>query len=145
MGSNRFEIEVKSELKSLAVIGDFIAETLNKFGSDQATIYQVQLAADEACTNIIKYAYLGGEENISLVLELVNGDLIVTITDRGKPFDPSSIPPPDLSSDLDKRKVGGLGIYFMRKLMDEITYSFDARLGNRLTMKKGLSLKADAG
>ena len=65
-------------------------------------------------------------------------DFIVTIRDRGKPFDPSSVPPPDLEADLDKRRVGGLGIYFMRKLMDEVNYTTDADKGNELTMRKRL-------
>ena len=138
MGSNRFDIKVKSELKSLAALGDFITETLSKFGSDQNPIYQVNLAVDEACTNIIKHAYSGGKGDISLILEFLNDDLIVTITDKGKPFDPNSIPTPDLSSGLDKRKEGGLGIYFMHKLMDEVSYSFNHK-GNRLTMRKRLS------
>ena len=138
MRSSRFELKVKSELESLEIIGDFIAETLGKFGVGEATIYQVQLAADEACTNIIKYAYPEGEGSISLVLDMANDDLVVTITDRGKPFDPDSISPPDLSADLDTRKVGGLGIYFIRKLMDDVSYTFDPQKGNQLTMLKRL-------
>ena len=138
MESKRFEINVKSELKNLSVIGDYIAETLNRFSSDSMTINQVKLAVDEACTNIMKHAYSGRTGDISLILELVNGDLICTIKDKGRHFDPSSIPPPDLSSGLDQRKVGGLGIYLIRELMDEVSYSFNQK-GNVLTMRKRLS------
>ena len=76
---------------------------------------------------------------ITLICELAGEDFIVTIRDRGKPFDPSSVPSPDLEADLDKRRVGGLGIYFMRKLMDEVSYNFDAKKGNELTMRKRLT------
>jgi len=66
---------------------------------------------------------------------------VVTIKDEGKPFDLSSVPPPDLDTDLDKRRIGGLGIYLMRKLMDDVSYSFDAQKGNTLVMRKTLTGK----
>ena len=138
MKSNRFEVEIESKVENLSVISDFVAESLKQFGVDQATTSRVQLAVDEACTNVIRHAYSEWKDLITLVLELVDNDLIITIRDRGKPFDPSSIPPPNLEADLDERKIGGLGIYFMRQLMDEISYNFDAETGNELKMKKRL-------
>jgi serine/threonine-protein kinase RsbW len=69
----------------------------------------------------------------------VDDEFVVTIRDRGKPFDPSSVPAPDLHADLGERRVGGLGIYFMRKMMDEVSYSLDAEGGNELTMRKKLA------
>ena len=139
MEHSKFELEVEAKLDSLPVIGDFIAESMEKLGADPATIYRVQLAVDEACTNVVQYAYSGQKGVIKLICELVNSDLVVIIRDKGKPFDPRSVPPPDLDVDLEKRKIGGLGIYFMKKLMDEINYSFDAENGNRLTMRKKLT------
>jgi len=139
MNQNKFELEVEAKLDSLPVIGDFIAETVERFGADPATVYKVQLAVDEACTNIALYAYSGQKGSIKLACGLVDSDFVVTIRDKGKPFDPLSVPIPDLKADLDSRKVGGLGIYFMRKLMDVVSYSFDANNGNQLTMRKRLT------
>lgn len=107
----------------------------------ETDVFKVQIAVDEACTNIIKYAYSEQGGCITLTCELQGNDFVVIIMDRGKPFDPSSVPPPDLEAYLDKRKIGGLGIYLIRKLMDEVNYSFDAKRGNTLVMRKTLIAK----
>jgi len=110
---------------------------MSQLGID-AGISEVQTAVDEACTNIVKYAYSEQGGAIIVICERQDNDFIVTIKDNGKPFDPSSVPLPDLDADLDKRKIGGLGIYFMKKLMDDVSYSFDANKGNTLVMRRAL-------
>ena len=138
MKANRFELEVDGELESLPVISDFVTESTKQLDIDQSTIFNIHLAVDEACTNVIKHAYSGQKGTITVVLELVDDDLIITIRDYGKPFEPSAVSQPDLEADWDKREVGGLGIYFMRKLMDDVTYTFNAKKGNELTLRKRL-------
>jgi len=138
MKGKRFELEVDSRLESLSIINDSITRVLKGAGAGERSIFEVQMAIDEACTNIIRYAYPEQKGTITLICKLVNDDFTVTIRDRGKPFDPSSVPAPDLHADLDKRRIGGLGIYFMRKMMDEVSYSLDAEGGNELTMRKKL-------
>ncbi len=138
MESNRFELEVEGRLENLSVISDFVADAAKQLGIDSPTTSRIQLAVDEACTNIIQHAYLEQEDIITLTLELVNDNLVVTVNDWGKPFDPSTVPPPDLGADLDKRRVGGLGIHFIRKLMDDVSYNFDVERGNTLIMRKRL-------
>lgn len=132
------ELEVESRLESLPVIADFLAGALERLGADQAIARRVQLVVDEACTNIIKHAYSGGAGPIKLALELAGSDLIISIQDRGRPFDPARVPPPDLTSDVEDRRPGGLGVYFMKKLMDEVHYAFDESGGNILTLRKRL-------
>jgi len=139
MNSKRFELEVDSKLESLSIINDSITRELKGIGAGERSIFEVQMAVDEACTNIIQYAYPEQKGTITLICELVNDEFTVTIRDRGKPFDPSSVPAPDLHADLSKRRVGGLGIYFMRKMMDEVSYNFHAEGGNELTMRKKLA------
>ncbi len=141
MKENRFELKVDSRLENLSIISDFITKVMRQIGAKGRSISEVQLAVDEACTNIIRHAYSERKDIITIALEIADEDLIVTITDRGKPFEPSSVPPPDLESDVGERKIGGLGIYFMRKLMDEMSYSFDVEEGNKLTMRKHLMPK----
>ena len=138
MKRKRFELEVDSELESLSIISDFIREVMERAGSDARNIFEVQMAVDEACTNIIQYAYPEQKGIITLVCELVDDEFVVTIRDKGEPFNPCSVPPPDLEAELEKRKVGGLGIHFMRKMMDEVSYNLDAEKGNELTMRKKL-------
>ncbi len=113
---------------------------MQQFGMEEG-ILEVQTAVDEACTNVIKYAYSNTGGIIAVTCELQDSDLVVIIRDKGKPFDPNSIPPPDLKSDLDSRKIGGLGIYLMTKLMDDVSYSFDAEKGNKLLMRRRLTRK----
>jgi anti-sigma regulatory factor (Ser/Thr protein kinase) len=128
-------LKVNAELKNLSVIADFISRSMSQLGID-AGVLEVQTAVDEACTNIIKYAYAGKGGTIAITCELRDTDFVVSIRDNGKPFDPSSVPLPDLNEDLDERKIGGLGMYLMKKLMDDVNYSFDAKKGNMLVMRK---------
>jgi len=96
----------------------------------------MQLAVDEAVSNIIEHAYEGREgESIELTCEVDGDRLVVTLLDRGRPFDPSRAPAPDVHAGLSERKVGGLGIYLMRKLVDEVRYQATPS-GNRLTLVK---------
>ena len=99
----------------------------------------MQLAVDEACTNIIRYAYSSQGGLITINFERNDDTVVITIRDQGKPFDPAAIPPPDLEAEVEKRQIGKLGLHFMRKLMDEVSYSFDPEKGNTLVMKKRLS------
>ncbi len=99
-------------------------------------VYAMQLAVDEAASNIIEHAYEGREgESIELTCDVDGDRLVVTLLDRGRPFDPSQAPAPDVQAGLSERKVGGLGIYLMRKLVDEVRYQVTPS-GNRLTLIK---------
>ncbi len=138
---NQLELKVKAKLENLAVIGKFVAEAMKQFGVEQDT-FQVQLAVDEACTNIIQHAYSGESEKLIRILCSMSGnDLVIKIRDWGKPFDPDSVSPPDTESELFERELGGLGIFLMRKVMDEVRYVFHARRYNELIMIKHLMQK----
>lgn len=135
------ELKVKAKLENLAVIDDFITSAMKQFGIEQET-FQVQLAVNEACTNIIQHAYSGGSEKpIRILCSVSDNDLVIRIRDWGKPFDPHSIPPPDLESELFERRLGGLGVFLMRQMMDEVKYAFHGKRYNELTMIKHLPRK----
>jgi len=85
------------------------------------------------------HAYSGKGGIISISYELQDNDFIITIRDNGRPFDPTSVPPPDLQADLKERSIGGLGMHLMRRLMDDVSYAFDAEKGNKLLMRKTLA------
>jgi|WetSurMetagenome_2_1015567.scaffolds.fasta_scaffold824951_1 serine/threonine-protein kinase RsbW len=138
MKQNKNEIELESTKDSLPIISDFIDETLNSYKVDPGIIFKVQLAIDEACTNVINYAYNGQAGYMKLGLERDGENLLITVNDKGKPFDPTKVPLPDLTAELEERKIGGLGIYFMKQLMDEVRYSYDPGQGNTLTMRKAV-------
>lgn len=136
MKGNKIKLEVEANLQNLSVISRAISEALEQAKVDAAVIPRVLLAVDEACTNIALYAYQEREGYIRLAWWLNHGDFVISIEDKGKPFNPCSVSPPKLDVNLDDREVGGLGIYFMRRFMDEITYKYDPKTGNRLTMRK---------
>jgi anti-sigma regulatory factor (Ser/Thr protein kinase) len=132
-----YSLTVTSELNKLEGIARFVCEATSAMGMDDDTIYAVQLAVDEACTNVMDYAYKGRPgEPVTIECSEQNGRCVVVIRDRGRPFDPGGVAAPNLKAPISKRKIGGLGIYLMRKLMDDVRFSYDPQTGNELTLVK---------
>jgi serine/threonine-protein kinase RsbW len=130
-------VQFAAKFEFLDEIRDYVGNIARESGFGDKDVYNIQLATDEAASNIMEHAY---ENRPDGVLELscgVEGDTIkIILTDRGDPFDPSEIPLPDLKADLSDRKIGGLGIFLMRKLMDEVHYETNGDKSNTLTMIK---------
>lgn len=130
-------VQFAAKFEFLDEIREYVGNIARENGFGDKDIYNIQLATDEAASNIIEHAY----ENISDgMLELscgVQSDTIkIILIDHGEPFDPSEIPLPDLKADLSDRKIGGLGIFLMRKLMDEVHYESRVDKSNTLTLIK---------
>jgi serine/threonine-protein kinase RsbW len=122
---------------SLAAISKFVTRIAETAGLDSKAVYDVQMAVDEACSNIIEHAYGGeGRGPINCTCRVQDDALTVILGDYGCPFDPSSVPRPDLCANLDKRTSGGLGVFFIRQLMDRVQFESDPRAGNTLTLIK---------
>ncbi len=131
-------ITVPGRFESLAQVADFVRSAMQDAGWSEDDTFRVQMAVDEACSNIIEHAYGGdaqGSIDVSCCIQ-DEGDLLVSIHDTGKAFDPATVPEPPVGADLEDLPEGGLGLYFMRKLMDGVTFRFDDREGNVLTMVK---------
>lgn len=130
-------VKFAAKFEYLDEIREFVGGIARSGGFSDKDVYNIQLATDEAASNIIEHAY---EKIPDGMLELscgVRDDAItIILTDRGESFDPSEIPLPDLKADLSERKIGGLGIFLMRKLMDEVHYEAKSNKGNVLTMIK---------
>lgn len=101
--------------------------------------YLMRLAIEEIATNIIKYSYVkGGPGPIQIRCSCGDGLLRIVIRDRGRPFDPRKAPDPDLGDDVETRVIGGLGVFLVREMADEIQYRDDAAGGwNELVILKG--------
>jgi serine/threonine-protein kinase RsbW len=126
-----------ARLDSLAAIGEFVTHAAEAAGLDARAVYAVQLAVEEACANIIEHAYGGeGRGDIECTCIVNENGLAVILRDHGRPFDPTSVPEPDLYASIEDRKVRGLGLYFIRQLMDQVRFEFTADSGNVLTMVK---------
>lgn len=118
-------LTLDASLDALAAISDFIVEQARAVGLDEYAVWEVQLAVDEAATNVIQHSYARAHGPITISTDLVNGAFQITICDQGRPFDPARVPEPDLVSPLEERKTGGLGLYLMRKLMDSVEFRFE--------------------
>lgn len=123
--------------KSLELISKFIVKQAQKAGFNPDDVYAIQTAVDEACSNIIDHAYRG--EDLGTIIIKVNekeNSLHIVLRDKGKPFDPNDVPQPNINSPLENRKERGLGIFFMRNLMDQVIFEFSEEKGNKLTLVK---------
>jgi len=130
-------VQFAAKFEYLDEIRDFVGEVARAGGFSDKDVYNIQLATDEAASNIIEHAYENQPDGVLELSCAMNGDTItIILIDRGESFDPSEIPLPDLKADLSDRKIGGLGIFLMRKLMDEVHYEPKADKSNVLTMIK---------
>lgn len=123
--------------KNLTSISRFIVDIATEAGFSPGDVYAIQTAVDEACSNIIDHAY--GEENvgdIKITVKQSNDKLKIILIDQGETFEPDDVPEPDITSPLELRKERGLGIFFMRKLMDDVFFEFSQTKGNILTLIK---------
>lgn len=129
-------ITFAARFEFLDEIREFVGGIARENGFSDKDVYNVQLATDEAASNIIEHAYEGiADGQLVISCGFKDEKLTVTLVDRGVSFDPSAIPMPDLKADLSDRQIGGLGIFLMRKLMDEVHYDPGTE-GNKLTMIK---------
>jgi len=130
-------LRLPARFDSLLPINEFVTAAAKAAGLNASAVYAVQLAVDEAFTNIIEHAYGGeGHGEIECTCRINFNGLTVILRDHGRPFDPTNVPEPDLTAGLESRQKGGLGIYFMRHLMDEVHFEFSLESGNVLTMVK---------
>jgi serine/threonine-protein kinase RsbW len=128
---------VPGRYDNLEKISEFVRQAAEEAGLDNFSVYQVETAVDEACTNIIEHAY--GKEgigDIECTCQVSPDRLTVVLRDWGKPFKPGKIHPPNVMAPLKKRQAHGLGLHFIRQWMDEVDFQFTGETGNVLTMVK---------
>lgn len=126
-----------AQIDSLPTIVEFATQAAEIACLNARAIYGVQLAMEEAFSNIVKHAYDNrGDGQVECTLISQHHQLTMILRDYGRPFDPNSVPDPDINASLEDRRLGGLGLYFMRQLMDEVHFEFTPDSGNILTMVK---------
>lgn len=121
----------------LRAISVFVMDAIKESPFDERQRYAIDLAVDEACSNVIDHAY-GGEDRgeIRILLDLNDKGLKITIQDDGAPFEPEDVAEPDLISPLETRCERGLGVFLIRKIMDEARWDFSIPGVNQLTLVK---------
>jgi len=124
-------ITLAAKFENLDVARNFAIQAAEESGFEPAAVYSIELAIDEAFSNIIEHAYGGeSEEKIDCACQFTKTDLIFYLRDCGNPFNPLIIPDPNIEADLEEREVGGLGFFFIKQLMDEVSFTFSTRPEN---------------
>ena len=115
-------------------------ETAHECGFSDDVIGKIILAVDEACTNIIKHAYkYSPNGNIHISIKFADTKFEISITDEGLHFNPVMVPEPDIQEYYKQKKVGGLGVFLIKKLMDEVTYHTLTGNKNQVVLVKYLN------
>ena len=130
------KITLPAKLENLELMVRFIRNSAEDHGFNNERVNQIQIAAEEALVNVISYAYRDNDGNIEIICDAREDDsLAIKIMDWGIPFDPLSQPEPDTQAPMEEREVGGLGIYMIRNVVDEVDYK---RINDRniLTLTK---------
>ncbi|MFQ5602348.1 MAG: SpoIIE family protein phosphatase [bacterium] len=129
------QLKVPAHVDYLGDLRDFVTQVGKKYGFPVKVINAFKLSVDEAATNIIRHAYRDKEGHITIRAIVKKSSLTISIIDQGTYFDPQRVKAPDLNRYIDIGKKGGLGIFIMRKLMDDIDYRRTEE-GNELRITK---------
>lgn len=135
------QITIEAKKENLYKILDFIDEELDTAGCPGKAKVQIDIAAEELFVNIAGYAYENSSGEASVIIEVSeNGEEVsITFIDSGIPYDPLKKADPDTTLSADEREIGGLGIFMVKKSMDDVDYEYkDGR--NILKIKKSLIL-----
>ena len=135
--ASKNELTVSGDFENLSKICDFVEQAATQAGLDDRGVYAIQMAVDEACTNIIEHAYGGeGKGDIRLTYEVQKDGIQVVIYDQGAPFHPAQVPEFNPQLPLHERQLGGMGLFFMRNLVDQVEFKFGTPQGNQLILFK---------
>jgi serine/threonine-protein kinase RsbW len=116
-------LTLPAELSHLPAFLGTVTEAARAAGMPPKTLFEIELALEEALVNVMNHAYEGGKGNIQVVCKAGNGTaFFVEITDTGRDFDMTELPAPDITADMDEREIGGLGVYLIGKLADRVAY-----------------------
>lgn len=108
-------------------VQDFVSECIKTDGADEMTVMQIALAVEEVFVNIASYSYPDSEGDAEVTVERLADPPAIRITfeDSGIPFDPLNAPQPDVNLPAEERPIGGLGIFLVRELMDDVSYRYE--------------------
>jgi anti-sigma regulatory factor (Ser/Thr protein kinase) len=129
---------VRATIDAIELVAQYLDTTLTQASVPMMDATRIQLAVEEAVTNVVTHGYEEGEGDVSVLCTIEGNVVTVIITDSGHAFDPTSIPPADVTADIDHRKIGGLGVHLIRSVMDEISYQ-RIEDKNQFTMIKQVS------
>lgn len=131
-------MSVEASTKHLAKVRNFVAKHATEYGFKKQDVADIRLAVDEAYTNIIKHSYkYDDKKSVDIELGFENGKFWISLFDIGESFDPSNYSEPDVRRQIKNKKRGGVGVYLIKKLMDDVEYLTKGRTNEiRMTKKR---------
>jgi anti-sigma regulatory factor (Ser/Thr protein kinase) len=134
------KLMITNRVEELNVLAAKIEELVEQWELPMSLTINLNLVLEEAVSNVIFYAYPTDEEHtITIAFSLADKELTVVIEDEGIPFDPTKLKKPDINLSADERPIGGLGIFLISKIMDNVSYK-RVEGKNSLTLKKKIEL-----
>ncbi|MCH8018604.1 ATP-binding protein [candidate division KSB1 bacterium] len=135
-----YQLKIPSQSDNLAIIRDVVAKVASRVGFDTDEASKIELAVDEACTNVIKHAYANNSNQmIEVSIKVDQKKLIIIVADKGKGFNPDEIKLPDLNKSIKEGRKGGLGLCLIKTLMDKVEFEIKPGSKNQVKMIKYIS------
>lgn len=132
----RKSIVLNNDIQEVPLLATFVEGVCEEVGMDAGTTMQMNLAMEEAVVNVMNYAYPIGEKGeIAIEATTDNGMLNFVIKDSGTPFDPTAKEDADTTLSAEERPIGGLGIFLVKQIMDNVNYEYKEGK-NVLTLSK---------
>ena len=133
------KLVLKNEISEINKLATFVEELSEELDLTPDLVFNLNLVLEEAVSNVILYAYPKEEQQeISLSAVMSDNNLVFVLTDSGKEFDPTQAPDADITLSAEERQIGGLGIFLIRQIMNQIEYQrIDGK--NVLTLGKQLN------
>jgi anti-sigma regulatory factor (Ser/Thr protein kinase) len=139
----KHDFSIRADVAELKTVTSEVVRFLQRHGVPGTAAYFTRLAVEELVVNVIRHAFEeGGDEAISISLDLDEERLQVCIEDGGRAFDPTRVPAPDLSGPLEVRRAGGWGVYLVRSVSERMTYE---RHGDRNRVTVAIRLDVRSG
>lgn len=138
MSMQEYRFQIMGTLDEVPSAVGFVSETAEQVGLSQQGVYHCELAVDEACTNIIEhgYGYNGADHVIEIICQVKSPNFIISISDDSPPFNPLARPDPDPDAGLEERSSGGWGVFFIKKVMDQVSYAYRGNRNHLVMMKR---------
>ncbi len=141
---NRTFIELENKMEELDRMVSWLENTAEEWGFQPMLTLNLNLVLEEAFSNIVNYAYTDTNKHlIEIGFEMNDSILTVQITDDGRPYDPTLNKDPDLTLPVEQREIGGLGIYLIKQVMDQVTYERSGNK-NRLILTKEITPESES-
>ena len=134
------EMTIDAAIENIPAVTAFVEEQLEQYNCPMKAQMQIDIAIDELFSNIAQYAYTPNTGKATVRVEVTENPMAVVITfiDNGVPYNPLAKTDPDVTLSADKRQIGGLGIFMVKKSMDDISYEYKNGQ-NILKIKKNIA------